>query len=460
MAAFAAWVADKSRGLGRILLERAPSTPRPTPCSRPWPASTSRCTAAISRRAWPRSARSARSATTWNGSPTPSCKPASPASARTDEPCGPDATAPHARAAGTSTAAGPAVPHPAAPRTGGLGAVYVARDEELHREVALKEIRDRHAHDPDSRSRFVQEAEITGRLEHPGIIPVYGLGTYADGRPFYAMRFIKGDNLKDAIAHFHEADVAGRDPGERALALRELLGRFVDVCNAMAYAHSRGVLHRDLKPNNILLGPYGETLVVDWGLAKAVGRPEEATAHGRRRRCGPIRPAAGSPTQPGDTPGTPAYMSPEQAAGDLDRLGLAQRRVQPGGDAVLPPDRQAAVRGRDLDVVLGKVRARRVPAAAAGQRGRSTRRSGGDLPEGDGPEAGGPLCLAAGAWPRTSSTGWPTSRSRPAASRSPCGRGRWMRRNRTLVTAAAASAVVASSASRRCWRSRVSSIAT
>ena len=98
-------------------------------------------------------------------------------------------------------------------RTGGLGAVYVARDEELHREVALKEIRDRHADDPDSRSRFVQEAEITGRLEHPGIVPVYGLGTYADGRPFYAMRFIKGDNLKDAIAQLPRGGRPGARPG-------------------------------------------------------------------------------------------------------------------------------------------------------------------------------------------------------------------------------------------------------
>src|SRR5208337_727443 len=96
-----------------------------------------------------------------------------------------------------------------------------------------------------------------------------------DGRPFYAMRFIRGDSLKDALEQFHNADVPGRDPGERTLALRELLRRFVDVCNAMAYAHSRGILHRDLKPNNVLLGQYGETLVVDWGLAKPVGRPEQ-----------------------------------------------------------------------------------------------------------------------------------------------------------------------------------------
>src|SRR5262249_52918618 len=150
-----------------------------------------------------------------------------------------------------------------------------AHDHELHREVALKEIQDRHADHPESRGRFLLEAEITGGLEHPGIVPVYGLGTYADGRPYYAMRFIKGDSLKDAIERFHKTDVAGRDPGERTLALRQLLRRLIDVCNAIAYAHSRGILHRDLKPGNIMLGRYGETLVVDWGLAKPQGqRPE------------------------------------------------------------------------------------------------------------------------------------------------------------------------------------------
>src|SRR5262249_20241143 len=152
--------------------------------------------------------------------------------------------------------------------SGGLGDVFVAEDQELHREVALKEIRPQHAHNTHSRGRFLLEAEITGGLEHPGIVPVYGLGQYADGRPYDAMRFIYGDNLKEAIRRFHEADVPGRDPGERALALRQLLRRFMDVCNAVAYAHSRGVLHRDLKPGNIMLGKFGETLVVDWGLAK------------------------------------------------------------------------------------------------------------------------------------------------------------------------------------------------
>jgi serine/threonine-protein kinase len=208
---------------------------------------------------------------------------------------------------------------------GGLGEVFIAEDEELHREVALKQIREPHARDESSRSRFVAEAEITGRLEHPGIIPVYGLGHYDDGRPFYAMRFIKGDSLKEAIRRFHEADRApDRDPGERSLAFRQLLRRFLDVCNAVAYAHSRGVLHRDLKPGNVLLGPYGETLVVDWGLAKVVGRSGDPSDGPGPE--GALRPPSGSSsslTLPGSMIGTPAYMSPEQAQGDLHRLGAA-----------------------------------------------------------------------------------------------------------------------------------------
>ena len=111
------------------------------------------------------------------------------------------------------------------------------------------------------------EAEITGKLEHPGIIPIYGLGYDPAGRPFYAMRFIRGDSLADAINRYHDPSGPFVDPIRRSLQLRELLGRFLDVCNALSYAHSRGVLHRDLKPGNVMLGPFGETLIVDWGLA-------------------------------------------------------------------------------------------------------------------------------------------------------------------------------------------------
>ena len=166
---------------------------------------------------------------------------------------------------------------------GGLGAVFVAHDEELHREVALKEILERHVHNTQSRLRFLLEAEVTGGLEHPGIVPVYGLGQHEDGRPYYAMKFIRGESLKSAIAKFHLADNPNRDPGERAISMRRLLTHFVDVCEATAYAHSRGVLHRDLKPANVMLGKYGETLVVDWGLAKPLGRcfPRGRNADGR-----------------------------------------------------------------------------------------------------------------------------------------------------------------------------------
>jgi serine/threonine protein kinase len=203
---------------------------------------------------------------------------------------------------------------------GGLGAVFVALDGELNREVALKQILDQHADSESSRTRFMIEAEITGGLEHPGIVPVYGLGHDGDGRPYYAMRFIRGDSLKEAIAAFHSDESLKRDPGKRSLALRKLLRRFGDVCNAIDYAHGRGILHRDLKPGNVIVGKHGETLVVDWGLAKAMGRAEVRSDTGERTLM-PSSASGSAATLHGSALGTPAYMSPEQAAGDLDKLG-------------------------------------------------------------------------------------------------------------------------------------------
>ena len=295
---------------------------------------------------------------------------------------------------------------------GGIGMVFVALDSELHREVALKQIQPQHADDPDSRARFLIEAEVTGRLEHPGIVPVYGLGTNDQGRPFYAMRFVRGQSLKEAIDSFHQADSRGpaaTRPSAR-LALRQLLRRFIDVCNAIAYAHSRGVIHRDLKPANILLGPYGETLVVDWGLAKVVGRDDPTP-----------RPTARSTLRPGV-----AFRQQRDAGGHGDRhagvhepragRGAAgtdragQRHLQPGGDPVCLRDRPApAGRRRPRRAAPARLRQGEIDAAAAGQPARAGG-AGGDRLEGDGPAAGRSISARPVPWPKRSSAGWPTSR--------------------------------------------------
>lgn len=243
---------------------------------------------------------------------------------------------------------------------GGLGQVSVALDSELNREVALKEIQGKYADQPDTRSRFLLEAEITGGLEHPGIVPVYGLGTYADGRPFYAMRFIRGDSLMDAIDRFH-APGAKWTEGEQVLGLQKLLRRLIDVCNALQYAHDRGVLHRDLKPGNIMLGKYGETLVVDWGLAKTTeSRP--ASAAGLAESVGmtderPLQPKSSdsAATVAGSTLGTPQYMSPEQAEGRLDLLGPASDVYSLGATLYCLLTGQPPVEGTDVAEILRKV---------------------------------------------------------------------------------------------------------
>jgi serine/threonine protein kinase len=226
---------------------------------------------------------------------------------------------------------------------GGLGVVSVARDAELGREVAFKEIQVRYAEDPNLRGRFVREAEITGGLEHPGIVPVYGLGRYADGRPYYAMRFIRGESLQEAIKKLHD--------GDTGYTLRGLLTRFVAACNAVAYAHSRGVIHRDLKPANVMLGPYGETLVVDWGLAKVVGRELDGSEPTLQPPSG-----EGSLTQAGSALGTPAYMSPEQARGEIWNLGPATDIYSLGATLYAILTGRPPVQERDTPEILEKVR--------------------------------------------------------------------------------------------------------
>ncbi|AMV36654.1 WD40 repeat domain-containing serine/threonine protein kinase [Planctomyces sp. SH-PL62] len=202
---------------------------------------------------------------------------------------------------------------------GGLGEIYAALDTELDRRVALKELQPRYAHDEMSQLRFLQEAEITGRLEHPGVVPVYGLGRHPDGRPFYAMRLVEGETFRAAVDRFHQTGKAAR-PEERELSFRRLLRSVVEVCFALGYAHSRGVVHRDVKPENIMLGRFGETLLVDWGIAKALDSPEPASPHFAQGSAVKDLPYM---TRPGSAIGTPQFMSPEQAEGDPDRIGPA-----------------------------------------------------------------------------------------------------------------------------------------
>ena len=186
-------------------------------------------------------------------------------------------------------------------------------------------------------------------------MPVYGLGTYASGRPYYAMRFIKGDSLKEAIEHFHAGGPKKNNPGRHALELRKLLRRFLDVCNAISYAHSRGVLHRDLKPGNIIVGKHGETLVVDWGLAKPLGRVEPGSGAGERTLCPPSA-SGDAETLPGSALGTPAYMSPEQASGDLDRLGPRSDVYSLGATLYCLLTGKPPFEGNDIGEILRAVR--------------------------------------------------------------------------------------------------------
>jgi serine/threonine-protein kinase len=237
-------------------------------------------------------------------------------------------------------------------RRGGLGEVYVARDEELGREVALKEIRPDKADAGQLRARFVLEAEINGGLEHPGIVPVYSLGSYDDGRPFYAMRFVDGDSLDEGIKAYHASHP---QPDPAGVEFRKLLGRFVDVCEAIAFAHSKGVLHRDLKPHNVMLGRYGETLLIDWGLAKAMGRRAPADPDDARETT--LVPASGGSHEPTvGVIGSPAYMSPEQAVGTSDALGPATDVYGLGAILYALLTGAPPVSGRTRDDVLDRVR--------------------------------------------------------------------------------------------------------
>jgi serine/threonine protein kinase len=211
---------------------------------------------------------------------------------------------------------------------GGMGVVYHARDAALDRDVAVKLLSEHYLPDSLPAQRFLSEARITGQLQHPGIPAVHQVGTLADGRPFLAMRLIKGSTL-EAILKQRTDPSADRG---------RLLAIFEAVCQAVGYAHAHRVIHRDLKPSNVMVGAFGEVQVMDWGLAKVLGEQPptivEAPATERTSAWTQVSPTpeSGSHTQAGSLVGTPAFIPPEQALGEIEKVnersdvfGLAAR---------------------------------------------------------------------------------------------------------------------------------------
>jgi serine/threonine-protein kinase len=297
------------------------------------------------------------------GFPLPGNEPANLSGTLVRPPSAPPAPPPTVITGPPGTPAEPSLPSSAGRFTslrpharGGLGEVFVALDTELGRHVALKQIQSHHADHAASRARFLLEAEITGGLEHPGVVPVYGMGCHSDGRPYYAMRFIQGKSLQTAIAAFHAPQPHGAQPlGFQSVPFRKLLGQFIAVCQAMAYAQSRGVIHRDLKPANVMLGDFGETLVIDWGMAKVIGRPEVASTGAHQ----PLVTPSGSrstATEMGSLMGTPAYMSPEQASGVPDQVGLPSDIYSLGATLYHLLTGQAALGGGNVDDLLDRLK--------------------------------------------------------------------------------------------------------
>src|SRR5579864_962174 len=200
---------------------------------------------------------------------------------------------------------------------GGMGAVFKGRDHDLGRDVALKVLREELGDNVDMVHRFVEEAQIGGQLQHPGVVPIYELGTFTDHRPFFSMKLVRGQTLSELL----RARTAPADDLPRFLSI------YAAMAQTMAYAHTRGVIHRDLKPSNVMVGSFGEVQVMDWGLAKVLPRDgvvEDAKTgeepHQETRIATDRSQGDTDHSHAGSIMGTPAYMAPEQARGEVDRM--------------------------------------------------------------------------------------------------------------------------------------------
>ncbi|MCW8129449.1 MAG: protein kinase [Planctomycetota bacterium] len=228
---------------------------------------------------------------------------------------------------------------------GGMGLVLKGRDASLRREVAIKILRPESQGDDQRRLRFTEEAQVTGQLEHPGIVPVHYLGQDAEGRAFFSMKLVEGRSLDQLLQRWHAADPETRED----YPLPRLVSIFERVVETVGFAHSKGILHRDLKPGNVMVGTYGEVWLMDWGLAKAIQKKDDSgTIKKRKPAIQSVRDDLGKDlTLDGLTVGTPEYMSPEQAAGEAldegaDIFGL-------GGILYAILTGQAPIRGKSVE---------------------------------------------------------------------------------------------------------------